>query len=65
MAALQKAKLELEATRAEVRHWQVVALRPNLLPSDADFCRQMERSARAEVKLRQRHLDWLKSQPVK
>ena len=35
---------------------------PHLLPAEAELVRNLERSARAEVKLRRKYLDWVLSQ---
>lgn len=59
---LQQAEQDLKDTRQEVRNLTIMALRPNLLPSEIELVRCLERSARAEVKLRLKHLLWLQTQ---
>jgi hypothetical protein len=39
-----------------------MAMKPDLTPAKAELIRNMERSARAEVKLRQGHLAYVQSQ---
>ena len=48
--------------RQEVRNLTVMAMRPDLLPDKRELIKALERSARAEVRLRLKHLRWLKSQ---
>jgi hypothetical protein len=42
---------DLASTRQEVRNLTVMALRPDLSPEKRELIRNLERSARAEVKL--------------
>ena len=62
MHDLQKLHQELKDTRQEVRNLTVMAMAPHLLPREVEIVRQLERSARAEVKLRLKHLEWVLSQ---
>jgi hypothetical protein len=59
MHNLQDLRRELAATRQEVRNLTVMGMRPGLTPEKVELIRNLERSARAEVKLRQRHLDYV------
>jgi len=52
----------LKETRQEVHKLTVMAMWPNLSPEKAELVRALERSARAEVRLRLKHLRWLRSQ---
>lgn len=58
MLDLQKLQQDLKDTRQEVRNLTVMAMHPDLLPKEVELVRNLERSARAEVKLRQKHLAW-------
>ena len=51
---------ELRDLRQEVRGLVVLGMRPNLLPDEVAFIRNLERSARAEVKLLSETLQHLK-----
>lgn len=62
MHDLQKFRQKLKDTRQKVRNLTVMVLHPDLLPADVELVKQLERSARAEVKLRRKHLDWVLSQ---
>ncbi len=62
MRDLQKLRQELKDARQEVRNLVVIGMRPHLLPAEAELVRNLERSARAEVKLRRKYLDWVLSQ---
>ena len=55
-------KFEQEGSRQEVRHLTVMAMRPDMHPRDLHLVKCLERSARAEVKLRLKHLRWLRQQ---
>ena len=55
MHDLPKLQQKLKDTRQEVRNLAVMALHPDLLPAEA----------RAAVKLRKKHLDWVLSQQAK
>src|SRR5579862_3113525 len=59
LATLQQ---ELADARQEVRNLQVMGLRPDLSPQKAEFIRNLERSARAEVKLRHMALAYQRQQ---
>jgi len=50
---------KLVDTRQEVRNLIVMGMRPNLTPEKAELIRNLERSARAEAKLRHRHLEYV------
>ena len=58
----QKYEQELKDARQEVRNLCVMSMRPNLPPSKVELLKNLERSARAEVKLRLKHLRWLREQ---
>jgi hypothetical protein len=62
MYDLAKLKQGLSDARQEVRNLTVMAMKPDLTPAKAELIRNAERSARAEVKLRARHLALLQSQ---
>ena len=51
MRDLQQLERDLKVTREEIRHWQVVGMRPDMLPAAVVLVQSLERSARAEVKL--------------
>ena len=52
MRDLQTLRQELKDARQEVRNLIVMAMRPDISPAKAELIRNLERSARAEVKLR-------------
>lgn len=52
---------ELKDTRQEVHNLQVMAMRPGLPAEKLELLRNMERSARAEVKLRLKAIAYAKS----
>jgi hypothetical protein len=52
MPDIETLERELRAVRQEVRNLQVLAMRPNLSAEKLELVRNLERSARAEVKLR-------------
>jgi hypothetical protein len=54
---LQTLRQKLADTRQEVRNLIVMGMRSNLTPEKAELIRNLERSARAEAKLRHRHLE--------
>jgi len=62
MPDLQKLQQDLRDTRQEVRNLTVMAMSPDLLPRELETVRDLERSARAEVKLRLKHLAWVLEQ---
>jgi hypothetical protein len=62
MSDFQKLEEDLKETRQEVHKLTVMAMWPNLSPEKAEPVRALERSARAEVRLRLKHLRWLRSQ---
>jgi hypothetical protein len=57
---LEKYEQEIRDTRQEVRNLTVMAMSPDLHPRDLELVRALERMARVEVKLRLKHLSWLK-----
>jgi len=59
MYNLQTLRRKLADTRREVRNLIVMGMRPQLTPEKAEMIRNLERSARAEVKLRQKHLAYV------
>ena len=61
MTDFKKLEQDLSDTRQEVRNLTVKAMSPDLSPEKAELVRALERSARAEVKLRLKHLRWLKT----
>ena len=56
---LRTLRQKLADTRQEVRNLTVLGMRPNLTPEKAELIRNLERSARAEAKLRHRHLEYV------
>lgn len=62
MHDLPKLLQELRNTRQEVRNLVVMGMSPDLIPDQIELVKSLERSARAEVRLRLKHLRWLKSQ---
>jgi hypothetical protein len=56
---LRTLRQKLADTRQEVRNLIVMGMRPNLTPEKAELIRNLERSARAEAKLRHRHLEYV------
>jgi hypothetical protein len=52
----------LADARREVRNLIVMGMKPGLTTAKAELIRKLERSARAEVKLRATHLVWFESQ---
>ena len=62
MYDLAELKRGLRDARQKVRNLTVMAIKPDLTPAKAELIRNMERSARAEVKLRQRHSAYVQSQ---
>ena len=58
----RKLAQDLKDTRQEVRNLCVLSMRPNLLPAEVYLLKNLERSARAEVKIRLKRLRWLKAQ---
>jgi hypothetical protein len=53
---------ELKNTRQEVRNLQVMQMRPGRSAEELKFLNDLERSARAEVKLRVKALNYWRSQ---
>lgn len=64
MTDLQEAEQDLRDARQEVRNLTVMALAPDLLPSERELVKNLEQLARIEVKLRLKHLRWLKREPT-
>ena len=62
MPDLKTHERELANTRREVRNLQVLGMRPDLPPEKVEFIRRLERSARAEVKLRLKAIEHHKNQ---
>lgn len=58
---VEEAERKLRGVRQEVRNLQVIAMRPDVPPEKLEFLRDLERSARAEVKLRIKALNYAKS----
>ena len=54
-----KYRRDLEAVRQEVRNLIIMGMRPDISPEERALIRNLERSARAEAKLRKRALDQL------
>jgi hypothetical protein len=65
MGDLAAERAKLEETRREVRMLTVAGLRDNLTPQQRANYRSIERSAWAEVRLRQKALEHLESQQPK
>ncbi len=61
MHALQKLEQRLKDVRQEVRNLVVLGMAPQLLPSELEVVRNLERSARAEVKLLLKAIDYERS----
>ena len=61
MPDLQTHQRLLDGVRQEVRNLQVLQMRPGHSPEKLEFLRNLERSARAEVKLRQKALQYAKA----
>jgi hypothetical protein len=61
MPDLPTLEQKLFEARLEVRHFQVMAMRPNLSPEQRALIWELERSARAEVKLRLKAIERAKS----
>jgi hypothetical protein len=57
MHDLNALRRKIASVRQEVRNLTVMGMRPDLQPHQAELIRNLERSARAEVKGRQAHLD--------
>jgi hypothetical protein len=64
MPDLATLELKLRDTRQEIRNLQVMQMRPGLSEEKRKFLHDLERSARAEVKLRLKAIDHHKSQPT-
>ena len=60
MATLQEMEAKLADARREVRNLTVMRMRPDLRPDQLAAVHLLERSARAEVKLRKKALDYEK-----
>jgi hypothetical protein len=63
MADVTILQQELDEARREVENLTVLSLSPNLSREDLALVKQLERSARAEVKLRVMALEYAKAQP--
>ena len=59
MEELQRA---LKAARQELHNLQVMALRPDQSPERLEMLRKLEVSCRAEIKLRQKAIEYARSQ---
>jgi len=57
MPDVETLKRELADTSRVVRNLTVIGMRPDLKPEDIELVKLLERSARAELKLRWRALD--------
>jgi hypothetical protein len=62
MPDLETLKQKLAAARQEVRNLTVMAMNPKHPPEKAELLRYAERSARAEVRLRQKALQHAQGQ---
>ena len=62
MHDLKVLQAEMKDTQQEVRNLTIMGMRPNLSPHKKALFLQMERSARAELKLRHRALEHAKQQ---
>jgi hypothetical protein len=60
MPDIETLEHELRAVRQEVRNLQVLAMRPNQSAEKLELLRNLEQSARAEVKLRLKVLNHAK-----
>lgn len=61
MRDLPKLEQDLKDTRQEVRNLCVLSMRPNLLPAEISLLKNLERSARAEVRLLLKAIQHLKA----
>jgi hypothetical protein len=61
MLDLKVLQTKLADARQEVRNLTVMGMAPNLTPEKATLIRNLERSARAEVKLRIKALEYAKT----
>ncbi len=62
MPTLDQLRTALTDAKREARNLSVIAMRPNLDPQKREGIKQLERSARAEIALRQKALDCALSQ---
>lgn len=62
MSSVDELKAKLEETRLRVRKLTVIGLRDNLTPQEREAVRDAERSARAELILRRKALDYAEKQ---
>jgi hypothetical protein len=62
MHDLAKLRQGIADARQEVRYLVAAGLRPGWVPAYAELIREAERAARAEVKARQQHLNWVLTQ---
>ena len=60
---LPELQTELDSVRREVRNLTVMALDPSQPPDQAALIKELERSARAEQRLRKMALDYAKGEP--
>lgn len=61
MPDLKTLQTKLADARQEVRNLTVIAMHPDLTPEKREIVRQLERSARAEVKCRIKALEYAKT----
>lgn len=58
MPNIDQLRQKLSDAKREVRNLTVMGLRPDLTPRKRGIIKQLERSARAEVRLRVKALNW-------
>jgi hypothetical protein len=58
MLDLKALQTELDNARQEVRNLQVMQMKPGVSPEKLELLRQLERSARASVKLGRRAIEY-------
>lgn len=58
MSSIEELRRKLKDAEQEVRNLTVMGMRPDLTPEKRDIIKQLERSARAEVRLRVKALNW-------
>jgi len=61
VSEIEDAQKRLDSVRREVRNLTVMSLRPDLGPDQAALVKNLERSARAEMNLRVKALDYAQS----
>ena len=65
MVDLKTLQQEMKDCRQEVRNLTILGMRPGLTPEKKAHLHLMERSARAELKLRQKAIDYFLSRQAR